>query len=165
MGILRGESLYLAELSDCFSVSHRNESKDPHWWDALIMSMINGKTQKENKLFGRAMRAKDVRFCSVGALAFYLFVLFTLLRNSMAHHVPTLLITVHGPYDIKLLVGFGTKDGSRNKSMGYLPYYDAIVKILRERQISSNHFQHLGRVLGSSTLQFAEVPDDEIRQL
>jgi len=163
-GILRGESLYSAELSDCFSVSHKNEYKDAHTWDALIMSMINGKTNRENKLYGRSLRAKDVRLCPVGALAFYLFVRFWLTEEFDDDSKCPDFTDNSSWYDIKLLVGIGTK-GSRKESMTFLPYYNAIVKILRENLIPSNHFQHLGRILGSTHLQFAEIPDDEIRQL
>ena len=66
---------------------------------------------------------------------------------------------------------FGTKNNcataadGRKKSIGSRRYYDAIKEILKGKQIPSNHYTHLGRILGSANLQFRENDNKDIRQL
>ena len=163
-GILRGECLFSAELSDCFLISHKNPDKDPHEWDALIMTIVQGKTNSGNKIYGRAIRAKDVRLCPLGALGYYLLARFNLTKEFEPSSCPDFRDNASW-YGIKLLVGFGTGAEGRKKQMSYQSYYNFIKKILLSQGIGSNHFQHLGRVVGSAKLQFKEIDDDLIRQL
>jgi hypothetical protein len=58
-GILHGESVYKAELSDLFHTEGKN-NKDVHDWMVLIQQILSGKTNKNTKLLGRVMRHKDV---------------------------------------------------------------------------------------------------------
>ncbi|KAG7367334.1 centromere DNA-binding like protein [Nitzschia inconspicua] len=70
-GILRGESVYMAELSDLLHATvHR--TRDPHPVTVMILQMATGKTNKDLKLYGRVARHKNVNLCSIGALGFYL---------------------------------------------------------------------------------------------
>lgn len=169
-GILRCESLIHAELSDLFFISHKNIQKDPHEWDALIMSILQGKTNANNKLYGRAMRARSVFSCPLGALGLYLMARFELTKEFEGPNCPDFTINSDW-YDIKLLVGFGTNNGEENpvagrtKEMNSNGYNDAVKGILKSHGIPSNHYGHLGRVLGAANLQFQEIPDEEIRQL
>ncbi len=73
-------------MSDTLHVSHQ-APKDPHPWTALIMAIALGKTNHgTTKLYGRAIRAKDVRACGMGAYSFYLAVRFHMTEAlSMIH--------------------------------------------------------------------------------
>lgn len=165
-GILRGETIFSAELSDCFLVSHRNKAKDPHKWDALIMTIFAGKTNKLNKLYGRAMRAKDVRLCSLGALGFYLLSRFALTGEFEDGKCPDFTDN-KAWYDIKLLVAFGNGAAANGytKEMKNTSYYKSMAVILKEKKIISSHKVHYGRTVGSALLQYKELDDDDVRQL
>ena len=75
-------------------------------------------------------------------------------------------------YDIKLLVTHGARrtgvadsKESRSTPMTSTPYYKEMREILREKGITSNHYLHLGRILGAAALQYIELSDDDIQQL
>ena len=163
MGILRGESIFSAELSDCFSISYQGR-KDPHKWDALVMTILDGKTNRLNKLYGRTMRAKDVSLCPLGALGFYLLSRFQLTKEFDGANCPDFTKNEEW-YDIKLLASMGGNEPGHTKEQRSETYYKCIREILRTKKITSNHYMHLGRVLGSANLQYKEIDDDLIRQL
>ena len=70
-GILRGESLFKADLSDLASIVDRPGTCQESV--VLILQIAIGKVNKGKTLYGRVMRHKDVELCPVGALAMYLF--------------------------------------------------------------------------------------------
>ena len=85
LGILRGESLFRAELSDICSLVLNDEGisrliKGPMQAMVLIMQIAIGKTNKNKTLYGRVMRNKDVRLCAISAFGLYL-----LSRNEYAN--------------------------------------------------------------------------------
>lgn len=169
-GVLRTESLINAELSDLFSIKGRHHGKDPMAWDCLIMQILDGKTNKGGRFYGRAMRHLNVSMCALGSLAFYLLCRFKLTREFEGENCPDFTDNSSW-YDIKLLVGVGSTNGQqtpqegRQKSMTHTPYDSAMRAAMHHLQLPSNHFQHLGRVLGSANLQYLEIMDDFIRQL
>jgi len=70
-GVLRSESMYLADLSDlCDFLFHQTLEPDPY--HVSVLRIGRGKTNKANNIFGRAMRHKDPRMCSVCGLGLYL---------------------------------------------------------------------------------------------
>ena len=70
-GVLRSESMYLADLSDlCDFIFHQTLEPDPY--HVSVLRIGRGKTNKANNIFGRAMRHKDPRMCSVSGLGLYL---------------------------------------------------------------------------------------------
>jgi hypothetical protein len=71
-GILRGESLFKAELSDLTSIELVNEGTI-HKCTVLVMRIAIGKTNELKTLYGRIMRHKSLHLCGIGALAMYLF--------------------------------------------------------------------------------------------
>jgi hypothetical protein len=71
-GILNGESVYMAELSDLLHCKIQREHCDPHPVTVMILQMATGKTNQELKLYGRVGRHKNVNLCPIGALGFYL---------------------------------------------------------------------------------------------
>lgn len=70
-GLMRGESMEQADLSDLLDF-HWKGPRDPHEMHILIMQICQGKTNDDKKIWGRAMRHRDVKMCAIGALALYL---------------------------------------------------------------------------------------------
>jgi len=100
--ILRGQSLFRAELSDLCDFTF----KTPQGKEILVLviRVAIGKTNGLKTLYGRAIRNVDVRLCPVGSLGFYLFSRFhyaneNLDFSSNEHWFPS-----------KLLVEFGSKN-------------------------------------------------------
>jgi hypothetical protein len=82
-GVLRMESLYLADLSDlCDFIFHQKEERDPYM--CLILRIGTGKTSSRRTIFGRAMRHIDPRLCCMGGLGFYLLLRFLVTREHEA---------------------------------------------------------------------------------
>jgi hypothetical protein len=71
-GLVRGESLIRADLSDMFSIVKKDEGPPGHDAHILIMQILEGKTNAGKIVWGRGMRHKPVNMCSIGALGFYL---------------------------------------------------------------------------------------------
>ena len=71
-GVLRSESMYLADLADlCDFMLHPDCEPDPY--HILIMRIGEGKVNADGtEVFGRVMRHKDPRLCAILALAIYL---------------------------------------------------------------------------------------------
>ena len=70
-GVIRGESLEKADLSNLCDYFWKGKS-DPYHIHLLIMSMLQGKMNKDKKLFSRAMRHREVPMCALGGLVLYL---------------------------------------------------------------------------------------------
>lgn len=159
-GILRGESVYNAELSDMLGISVKNTT-DPHSIFILVMQLAFGKTNKGKKLFGRIARHKDVRKCGVGALAFYLLFRFEL--TGEFDSIEYDLTDNKDWFDVKLLVDAQGTD--YKKSISNKTYADAMKAVLKQLGIASSHYVHFGRVVGAIELELLEMSSDEIRQL
>jgi hypothetical protein len=83
-GLLRGESLCHAELSDLFSMVKQDEGPIGH--DALIcnLQIHKGKQNFDGRIvLGHSMRHADVSLCSIGALAFYLVMIFHITKETI----------------------------------------------------------------------------------
>ena len=65
-GILRGESVFNADLSDTLYVEVRKPT-DPHVVPVYITQLAEGKTNDGRKLYGRMTRHKYVRQCAPGS--------------------------------------------------------------------------------------------------
>jgi len=170
-GILRGESLFKAELSDFFGVSVFREHLDAHPLYIVVCQIATGKTNKDLKLYGRIARHKDPRLCAVGAFAFYLFFRFSCTgefdNGSGGFDNDKYDFTENNRwFDIKLLVDLqsGAHHGYTN-AIRNQPYADAIKRHCRELNIPTNHFVHVGRVLGSYMSEVNEDPTEELRKL
>jgi hypothetical protein len=74
-GILRGESMIKADLSDLCDLVH-NHSSQSYPIHILVMRIAQGKVNANKILYGRSIRHRDVNLCAVGALALYLFARF-----------------------------------------------------------------------------------------
>ena len=120
----------------------------------ILRSKYVGKTNHgSTKLYGRAIRSKDVRSCGVGAYAFYLAVRFFMTEEYKT--VPDdYFCTNQNWFDTKLLVDCYAAD--LTKEMSNDSYSKFLKKILSKLGIASNHIVHLGRVLGSAELELLE---------
>jgi hypothetical protein len=110
---------------------------------------INGTT----KLYGRAIRAKYVRACGMGAYTFYLAVRFHM-TEEFSSVEDNFFCTNKNWFDVKLLVDCYANDYC--KEMSNDSYTKFMKIILNEQQIPSNHVIHIGRVLGSADLELLE---------
>jgi hypothetical protein len=116
----------------------------------------------EKKQFGRSMRHKDVRRCSVGAFGFYLLFRFHKSGEMADCRRPNFGKNKEW-YDIKILT-----DGTRNemtKEIQKRTYTDPIRKVFRKLSIVTAHFGHWGRVNAPAELEFEEVSPEYIRIL
>ena len=159
-GILRCESVYKADFSDLCGVRFRTK-RDPHPLYILMMQFAEGKTNHGVTLYGRCLRHHDVRLCPVGAFAMYLF---WRLDLSGEFSPPPDFTSNKDWFDVKLLSD-GQPKGNNRKSMNNGSYGRAIKKLLGELGISTNHYCHLGRVLGPAIAEFHEIDPELICQL
>jgi hypothetical protein len=141
-GLVRGESLCHAELSDLFHIVKPDEGPSGH--DALIfvLQIHRGKQNKNgNVVWGRSMRHADVSLCSIGALAFYLVMRFFVTGE-------TIDITDNKSWFNRKLLVRPHKNADLNAEMSYTHYgkvLDAIGKLL---DIIIAKFKHFGRLYG-----------------
>jgi hypothetical protein len=83
-GLVRGESLCHAELSDLFYMVKQYEGSIGH--DALIfiLQIHKGKQNLDECIvWGRSVEHADVSLCSIGALAFYLVMRFHITKETI----------------------------------------------------------------------------------
>ena len=72
-GMLRGESLRNAELSDLFHITKDDEGPPGHPATILILQILDGKQNKDGKpVWGRCMRNNDPTECPLGGTGLYL---------------------------------------------------------------------------------------------
>ena len=162
-GILRSESLYRAEWSDFLYVTAPRTDTDVHPIDIMVNVIAEGKTNKGRRLYGRAMRHRDVRLCCIGALSFY--------AQYRFHHTDEFKdLSVDEWFDnskwfdIKLLCDLYA--GDRNtKEMVKDSYGDTISKVLKRLGIPDIKKLHWGRVKGAKLLEFLEENDEAIRKM
>jgi hypothetical protein len=159
-GVLRGESLFKAELSDMLHLIH--EGRDPTPIGILILQIATGKTNQAGKLYGRILRHCDPALCGIGGLGFYLLQRFKVTGEM----TPPPDFTVNKNwFDIQLLVGVNTTRSTNTKSISDRGYAGVIKNISKTLQLPVHHFTHLGRELGPTMLEFAEMDPEDIRRL
>ena len=158
-GILRGESLFKGELSDEFGIECQRED-DPHQFYIAIMQIATGKTNNGVKLFGRVGRHIDPSMCSIGAQGFYLMYRFD--QSNEMYPIPD-FCNNESWYGIKILTDANTKDPT--KGITDTTYYTAVNQALDSLGIHSNHFVHIGRVLGSCASEIEEDDSEDLRRL
>ena len=161
-GVLRAESIYRAELSDFSWLDLPKKDTDVHPMGLMINQLAFGKTNHGRKLYGRATRHKDVRLCCVGALGFYLAYRFHCtgeMRNMSAEE----WIDNRAWFDIKLLVDINGGDNTtsiKNDSFG-----KHVKGVLSRLGIACSKLLHLGRNLGSKTLELLEAESSDIQRM
>ena len=163
-GLLRGESVFKADLSDLFGLEFKPTRRDPTNLFILVFQIAAGKINPNYKIFGRMARNFDVDVCPIGALAFYLHYRF--------HHTQEMDDPLR-PIDwgdnstwfhIKLLNDFSSARGNQ-KCIQDSTYGNAIKKICKEKHIPTKHYVHIGRVLGAMECELNEDDCNQISQL
>jgi hypothetical protein len=188
-GILRGESLCKAELSNFLSLRMK-KGTDPHHLMVMIMqiatgeclcnvslspneksnvqmqthTMDTGETNNGQKLCGRSMRHKEVELCSVGGLAFCLAMRFDLTKEFEEFDLDNFLENEKW-FDIKLLTDATRSDHDHTKAMANDSCAKTIKSVSGKLGLVSNHWVHLGRTIGPKLLEFPEIKAQEIRIL
>ena len=162
-GILRCESLYRAEWSDFLCVTAPRTDTDVHPVDIMVNVIAEGKTNKGRRLYGRAIRHRDVRLCCFGSLSFYALYRFNYTNEFMELTVDDWFDNSKW-FDIKLLCDLFA--GDRNtKEMVKDSYGDTISKVLKKLGLPACKLLHFGRQQGSKMLAFLEETDEAIRKM
>jgi hypothetical protein len=161
-GILRCESLYRAEWSDLLCITAPRTDTDVHPIDKMVNVLAEGKTNKGRRLYGRAMRHRDVRLCCFGALSFYAQYRFQHTKEFQDLSVDDWFDNRKW-FDIKLLCDLYADDNT--KEMVKDSYSVAISKVLKRLGLPDLKKCHWGRVQGSKTLEFLEENDEAIRKM
>ena len=79
MSILRGESLFLCDLSNYCDIIFR-PAKKPVDTLVHVMRVATGNANGLKTLYGRCVRSKDVTLCQIGAFGFYLLSCFNMTK-------------------------------------------------------------------------------------
>jgi hypothetical protein len=162
-GLLRSESAFLAEMSDFTGIfAPKRDSRDAHQIYIMVNVIPEGKTNSAQPIYGRAIRHKNVKLCCIGALSFYLTYR---IHNTGEFANMTTDQWADNSYwfDIKLLTDIQNMDNKtkiQNDSFG-----KRIKEISHKLNISVSKNLHLGRNLGSRTLDFLELDEGEIRRM
>ena len=160
-GILQCESLCRAELSDFLGLKVPKKDKDVHPMFLMTNQIAIGKTTHGRVQHGRATRHKDVRLCATGSLASCLMCRF---YNTREFHDFTVedWLDRRTWFDIKLLTDLigDSMSPMHNDSHG-----DKLKAILRALGLPSCDLLHLGRKLGSKTLDLLEEESREMKRM
>ena len=159
-GVLRGESLERADLSDLCDYFWQGEP-DPYPIHILIMAICQGKTNLDKKLFGRAMRHRQAEMCPIGALVLYLWYRFDV-RGEWADARPDFLDN-KAWFFIKLLVS-STSDEVLEE-LDIKTYADAMQEAMDAVGVACNHRAHFGRKVMPVVLEMAEVQSELVKNL
>ena len=155
--ILRGESMFLADLSDFSDLVIENEgSSECH---VLVLQVDTGKTNGLKTLYGRVMRHKNVHLCPIGALGFRLLGRFAFTNEIDVYD----LLDNKSWFGIKALVDY--RKNELTKAVTDQSYAKAIKACCKDMSISSRHFVHIGRSVGPIIAEIAEVDGDSIANL
>lgn len=158
-GVLRHETMFKGELSSLLALRiERAKNEDP--MIVSILQLMAGKTVKPGtRQFGRAIRAREVVDCPIGALGFYLLHRFFMSGEFSDGERPDFSVNKNW-FEIKILT-----DGSRKntKSLKKNTYVDQIRQCFSDLDLATAHYGHWGRVSGAVKLEQEEVPPDLIK--
>lgn len=159
-GILRGESLFKAELSDLLYFNLDNKC-DPSPMQILILQIATGKTNHGQKLYGRVLRHKNPELCAFGSLGFYLFY-----RFHFTHEMepPPDFTENKAWFDMKLMIDATRVNRANNTThVSDQGYAKVIKKACLETKTPTKHFSHFGRVAGPAELEMMELDPMDIK--
>jgi hypothetical protein len=160
--ILRAESVFKAELSDCLGITIHPD-KEPHPMFISILQIPEGKINHDGrKLYGRALRHINPEKCAVGALGFYLMYRFYI---SGEMNPPPDFTDNAAWFTIKLLVDAHCRRGSTTKAMDDTHYGNVIKEICKKLEIPQNKQLHIGRVIGVKVAEIEELAPDLIKNI
>ena len=130
----------------------------------LFVFQQTGKTNHGQKLYGRAIRHKDVRLCAVGATAFMLAMRFSLTSEFVGFSAADWLNNQTW-FDVKLLVDATRNNWNMCRPMTNDTYSKAVKSVLDVLGVPSSHWVHLGRTMGPKILEMLETEAEDIRRL
>jgi hypothetical protein len=169
--ILRAESVFKADLSDCLGITIHPE-REPHPMFISILQIPEGKINHDGrKLYGRALRHINPESCAVGALGFYLMYRFYV---SSEMNPPPDFANNAAWFDIKLLVDAHctrqtahspNRRGSNTKAMDDAHYGNVIKDVCKKLEIPQNKQLHIGRVIGVKVAELEELAPDLIKNI
>jgi hypothetical protein len=159
MAVLRGESLFKAELSDLLDLKVSPE-KEPHPFYITVTQIPEGKTNPNgHTIFGRAMRNRLPEMCPIGAKAMYLMFRFEVTGEM---NPPPDFTNNDAWFNIKLLVDSTCTRTSNTTQLSDQCYGKSIKGVCKILNLPVTHFVHIGRVCGPKLLEFREVLSTEI---
>jgi hypothetical protein len=151
-GILRGESMEQADLSDLLDFFWTGV-QDPHPMHIVIMQICQGKTNGDKKLWGRAMRHRDTHMCAIGALAMYLWYRLDV-AGEWSESRPDFTDN-KAWFFTKLLVS--SRVGSDKEiPLDLKNYGNLLASILDGLGVPAHHRVHFGRTVGPLLAEMAE---------
>jgi hypothetical protein len=153
--VYRGDNRRQAELVD-LSLLEYAEDEGPTACFAACLCSQSSKTNKSNmKDYNAAMRHKDVRLCTMGALAQYLF-----WRWHIAEEEPPDFSSHQAWYKLKILVG-----ADRFKPLSYETQADCCAAALAEAGIIADLVTHVCRGSSARLAELLGVPESEVSTL
>ena len=153
-GILRGESLWYAELSDMFDFHYKAQEEPQAYHGLLLQIRISKTTRKEDRtLYGRVFRHKDPKMCTMGAVCMYLMIRFMVTKEDKSFD----FTSNEAWFDVKLMVRADARPGKNTEAVNTKQYFEAISKIYQNLGLSSRFKCHLGRHVGPVYLEMEEL--------
>jgi hypothetical protein len=160
-GILRGESLEQADLSDLLDFFWTG-TQDPHPMHIVIMQICQGKTNDDKKLWGRAMRHREVHMCAIGSLAMYLWYRMDV-AGEWSESRPDFTDN-KAWFFIKLLTS--SRIGcDKEIPLDLKNYGNSLASILDALGVAAHHRNHFGRKVGPLLAEMAECDPRFTQQL
>ena len=153
IAILRGESLERADLSDCLDVMLKG-TLDHHEQHILVLQIATGKINRDKKLYGRAVRHKNVNLCAVGALALYLYFRF---QHTGEMDDPPDFTDNPKWFFRKLLISGSCAPEDMERPMNMRLYSNGIKGALKRCGLPTNIQIHIGRKVGPTILEWEEI--------
>jgi len=158
-GILRGESMIKADLSDLCDLMHNHSSRTAYPIHIVVMRIAQGKVNANKVLYGRSIRHRDVNLCAIGSLALYLFA-----RLKHTQELDDVDFTCNSSwFNIKLLTDCSCQNNCR--AISERSYYKSIKKMCEQLSIPSKHYIHFGRTSGSVVAELEELDGSNIQDL
>jgi hypothetical protein len=160
-GVLRSESLFLGELSDCFLFEAKKKD-DADAMEVMVMQIATGKTvDSEHKQFGRAMRHLDPSRCAISAFLMMLLYRFWI-SGEMSDGTRPDFTDNKAWFNIKIL-----SDGSllNTKEMQRRSYTEKVKECFKKLGIMSGAYGHWGRIAAPPLMELEEVSPEFIRCL
>ncbi|CAB9499581.1 unknown protein [Seminavis robusta] len=163
-GVLRSESLHRAELSDFLGINLPKAPNDVQAPYLMVNQIPIGKTASRGaRQFGRATRHKEVCYCAINGLAFYLQHRLFCTREFETMTVEDWMKNEEW-FDIKLLIDVGSPQNNKTE-MRNDSYGDCVGDMLKALGLACNKIQHLGRNIGPKTLEMCMEEAENIRRM
>jgi hypothetical protein len=157
-GILRGESMFKADLSDTCDLVH-NHSSSSQSIHISVLRIATGKTNENRILYGRCIRHRAVERCAIGGQAFYFYARFLYTKE-----LDEIDFSKNSDwFNIKLCTDCRTQNNTTG--LNDKTYYKSIKSACEKLSIPSKHFIHFGRSCGSVLAELEELDGYNINDL